>query len=288
MAGRSEKSAATGKLREQAGRQKLPRKVAVKAKPGSPARWKIKTESGAKSISSLEELERALRKATVVEAKPAKTTGDDAKKFRGMKFGYRSTKGAAAAGLKSLDLGKHRGESVPTAPRKTIAFLAGDKQLYDIVVIEAAPAEAVAPAPVAVDAYAPGAKARALMRGREQAAKDLAQSGGTFELDEVRTLLHGVSRQRIDKLVSDGVLMTVPGPSNRRRFPVAQFTADGRPLPGLAQVLKSLPTTNPWVILNFLVQPNTRLDSRKPVDLLQAGAVDAVVRAARRLATQDP
>jgi len=40
------------------------------------------------------------------------------------------------------------------------------------------------------------------------------------------------------------------------------------------------------MLLNFLVNPEARLDSRKPIDLLRAGKLDAVVQAARHVGNQ--
>jgi hypothetical protein len=119
----------------------------------------------------------------------------------------------------------------------------------------------------------------------EIAEADLKEAGGAFELEEVQRLLHGVTRQAIEKRVKDGSLLAVPGPSNRRRYPTVQFTQDG-PLAGLKDVQAALPTRNPWAVLNFFVRPDRRLGGRRPIDVLRAGDVDAVVSAARGLGVQ--
>ena len=135
---------------------------------------------------------------------------------------------------------------------------------------------------IAASAFAPDARARAMLRGVEIAQEDLRHAGGAFELGEVRSLLRGISRQRIDRRVREGSLLAVPGPSNRRRYPTAQFNPDGTVVEGLKQVCEALPTKNPWSVLNFLVGPEARLGGRKPIDLLRAGDVESVVEAARR------
>lgn len=131
-------------------------------------------------------------------------------------------------------------------------------------------------------AYEPDARAKAILRGKQQAQADLRASGGTFTLDEVRTLLNGISRQAVNKKVQDGHLLTVPGPGDDHRYPTAQFLADGRPVPGLKVVQDALPTRSPWAVFNFMIQPDALLDGRKPIDVLKEGNVDLVVEAARR------
>lgn len=130
-------------------------------------------------------------------------------------------------------------------------------------------------------AYDLSPRARALLRGVEIAHQDLRDSGGAYDLDQVRALLHGVTRQRIDKRIEEGSLLAVPGPSNVRRYPVAQFMDDGSIVPGLREVLTALPTKSGFAALNFLIRPDDRLDGRKPIDLLKKGEIDRVVAAAR-------
>lgn len=139
---------------------------------------------------------------------------------------------------------------------------------------------------VITEAFAPDARALAILEGVRIVQEDLLQSGGAYDLDQVRTLLRGISRQAIDKRVQDGSLLAVPGPSNHRSFPTLQFNADGTVIEGLKPVREALPTDNPWTVLNFLAQPDDRLNGRKPIDLLKEGKVDLVVEAARRMAKQ--
>ena len=137
-------------------------------------------------------------------------------------------------------------------------------------------------AAIAMAADEPDSRSRALLRGLEIAKQDLADAGGAFELTDVVALLHGISRQRVEKRVKEGSLFAVPGPSNRRRYPTFQFTRDGV-VDGLSQVQAALPTRNPWAVLNFFVHPDDRLGGRKPIDVLKAGEVDLVVSAARAM-----
>jgi hypothetical protein len=135
-------------------------------------------------------------------------------------------------------------------------------------------------------AFAPGPKARAVLKGREIAEEDLRSSGGSYDLEQVRRLLHDISRQRIDSRVREGSLLAVPGPSNKRYYPAVQFKDDGTVVDGLQLVQEALPTKNGYMILNFLIHGDSRLDGRKPIDLLKAGQVDLVVEAAQRFGEQ--
>ena len=141
---------------------------------------------------------------------------------------------------------------------------------------------------MAIDASAfePSSRAKALLKGIQIAQNDLKKAGGAYDLDQVRILMNGISRQMIDRKVREGSLLAVPGPSNRRAYPTLQFTPDGSVIPGLKAVREALPTDNPWAILNFLVHPDPRLNGRKPLDALKAGEIDLVVDAARRMGQQ--
>jgi hypothetical protein len=133
------------------------------------------------------------------------------------------------------------------------------------------------------EAYDLGPRARAILRGREIAERDLQESGGAFDLDQVRRLLGGVSRQRVERRVAEGSLLAVPGPSNRRRYPAVQFGDAGEIVDGLKDVQDALGFDSPWAVLNFLVNPNDALAGDPPIALLRQGRAQAVVEAARRI-----
>jgi hypothetical protein len=135
-------------------------------------------------------------------------------------------------------------------------------------------------------AFEPDARSLAILEGVRIAQEDLREAGGAYDLDQVRTLMRGVSRQAIDKRVQEGSLLAVPGPSNRRSYPTLQFNPDGTVIDGLKAVSEALPTSNPWTILNFLAQPDDRLRGRKPIDVLKEGKIDLVVETARRMGQQ--
>lgn len=71
-----------------------------------------------------------------------------------------------------------------------------------------------------------------------------------------------------------------------RAYPAIQFRADGQVLPGIKDVLQAVPTENPGAILNFLVNPDSHRDDRKPIDFLKAGQTELVAQAAANLAFQ--
>ena len=130
-------------------------------------------------------------------------------------------------------------------------------------------------------AFAPDVRGRAILEGVRVAQQDLEDAGGAYDLEQVRMLLRGISRQAIDKRVQEGSLLAVPGPSNHRSYPTLQFNRDGSIVAGLRDVREALPVESPWAVLNFLVNPDDRLDGRKPIDVLRSGNVSEVIEAAR-------
>lgn len=151
-------------------------------------------------------------------------------------------------------------------------------------VVEQVPRSSVSERKPVVDksAFQPDARSRAMLEGVRIAQEDLREAGGAYDLDQVRTLMRGVSRQAIDKRVQDGSLLAVPGPSNRRSYPTLQFNRDGTVVPGLKAVREALQTSNSWTVLNFLAHPDARLGERRPIELLRSGQLELVLEAARR------
>lgn len=131
------------------------------------------------------------------------------------------------------------------------------------------------------DAFKPSAKARASLRGLRIIEEDLKKAEGTFDLEDSRSALMGISRQAIHDKVQKDQMMAVPGPGGVRRYPAFQFH-NGRVLPGLDKVLAALPSRDPWFRLHWLVNPDDRLSGKTPADLLRAGEIGLVVEAALR------
>jgi uncharacterized protein YidB (DUF937 family) len=151
---------------------------------------------------------------------------------------------------------------------------------------KATPEEKLPTSAIKDSAYALSPRAKAVLNGIRIVEEDLRSSGGAYDLDEVRDLMHGLSASLIDSYVRDGSLLAVPGPSNNPRFPAVQFNDDGTVVEGLKEVRDALPTKNVFTVLNFLVHPDRRLGDRRPIDLLKVGNVNIVVEAARRLGEQ--
>ncbi len=139
---------------------------------------------------------------------------------------------------------------------------------------------------VASGAYEPDAKARALLRGVKLVEQDLKSSGGAYSLSEVQALMRDISRQAVNNRVREGSILAVPGPSNRAAYPAVQFMENGMPVDGLKEVREALGTENSWMVLNFLVNADPRLDGRRPIDLMKAGKLEQVLEVARRFGMQ--
>ncbi|AYG64312.1 hypothetical protein CCGE525_36235 (plasmid) [Rhizobium jaguaris] len=155
-------------------------------------------------------------------------------------------------------------------------------RVTEVIEKESATAQADEKPLIDRSAFEPDARSRAMLKGLRIAQEDLRDAGGAYDLDQVRTLMRGVSRQAVDKRVQAGSLLAVPGPSNRRSYPTLQFNRDGTVVAGLKAVREALQTSNPWAILNFLTNPDARLGNRKPIDLLKSGNLDLVLDAAKR------
>lgn len=225
--------------------------------------------------------EKALTRAS---ANPAKTRGTGVLTMFTMKgdpikalSGFKLPAGAQVAIVSA------RPESVSAIRKSARGRVA---RVTEVIEKEAITARADEKPLIDKSAFEPDARSRAMLEGLRIAQEDLRDAGGAYDLEQVRTLMRGVSRQAIDKRVQDGSLLAVPGPSNRRSYPTLQFNRDGTVVPGLKAVREALQTTNPWAILNFLSHPDVRLGNCKPMDLLKSGHLERVLEAARRLGEQ--
>lgn len=200
--------------------------------------------------------------------------------------GNPSTKSSARNDASSgTDLTMARWHRSPTKAKNHPSYLRARAErrivLENIIAINS-----VATVEMQIAAYAPDDRAMAILRGRKIAAETLSKAGGAYKLDQVRSLLNDISRQAIDKRVQDGTLLAVPGPQNRRRYPTIQFDLDGTLVEGLKETQAALPSQNPWVVLNFLIEENSSLDNQTPIDLLRSGQITLVVAAARSMGEQ--
>lgn len=122
------------------------------------------------------------------------------------------------------------------------------------------------------------ARARALARGMRMKCMDLDTAGGGLSLEAVAELLDEPA-SKIADLARHEALLAIPTDAGLI-FPAIQFSGHS-PLRGLPEFLSIFPDQNPWVRLNYLVNPEQRLGGRRPIDLLRSGEVDQAIAAAR-------
>ncbi|MHB0877268.1 MAG: hypothetical protein ACYC5O_14620 [Anaerolineae bacterium] len=118
----------------------------------------------------------------------------------------------------------------------------------------------------------------ALLRGQLAKRRLLEAGGGTLSSAEVARLL-GVSRQTVNNRRLKGRLIGVPSTRGDYEYPAWQF-ADGGVLPGLERVLMALRDHHPWTQLSYMLNPDSRLGDRTPLEVLRQGRADDVVAAA--------
>jgi len=121
--------------------------------------------------------------------------------------------------------------------------------------------------------------ARAFLDGLDAQARLIEQNGGVFKTDKVAEYL-GITPQAVNKRRA---LRQLVGLTFRKRgylFPAWQFTGRGT-VPGLEEVLRELGDHDEWMQNVFFIDPNTRLNGRRPLDLLREGELQKVLDAAR-------
>jgi hypothetical protein len=89
---------------------------------------------------------------------------------------------------------------------------------------------------------------------------------------QVRDLLGGVSRQRVDELLRARRLIGPRDGAGRRRFPAFQFQ-DGRPLDALVAAYWTIAgaTASEWTAASWCVAADDALEDRSPADWARAG-----------------
>jgi hypothetical protein len=118
--------------------------------------------------------------------------------------------------------------------------------------------------------------AGARIRGIEAKRKLVETEGGTLSSAEVATALR-ITRQAVDKRRKQGRLLAVEFGRKGFRYPAWQFS-----LSNLEPVLAALRGRDGWEQLTFLLNPNTLLDDRTPLEVLREDkrGIDDVLRAA--------
>jgi hypothetical protein len=114
-----------------------------------------------------------------------------------------------------------------------------------------------------------------LARNVEHRQKLLQLAGGALSAEEAgRTL--GITRQAVDKRRRANTLLAVREGSDWR-YPACQFH-QGEILPGIADVVQGFASAGPWTALDFLLASDTVLEGDTPLQVLQSGDRDRVLR----------
>ncbi|HUE43251.1 MAG TPA: hypothetical protein VMP12_06785 [Candidatus Sulfotelmatobacter sp.] len=126
--------------------------------------------------------------------------------------------------------------------------------------------------------------AAAKIRGVERQREMLKNGGGVLTVSGVEKLL-GISRQAVHKRQTQRQLIGLTLGRRGYAYPAWQFE-EGKTLPHLATVLQALGKHDPWMQMTFFLGGNDRLDGRRPIDVLKAGEVEPVLRAAESYGEQ--
>lgn len=108
-------------------------------------------------------------------------------------------------------------------------------------------------------------------------------AGGVFDAAVVQALLELPSVEAVHKAVRHRKLLTVEH-GDRLWFPSCQF-AGGQVLSGIQTILKAIPETNGWRVLQYLLGREDGLAGDRPIDLVRGTNedIDRAVRFARVL-----
>ena len=123
--------------------------------------------------------------------------------------------------------------------------------------------------------------AEARLRGERRMAEILEAEGGSVGAAEAAEVL-GISERALEHRRREGTVLALPVGDGEHAFPRWQFDGDAEDgmAPGLPRVLRSFSLESPWMQAEFMLAPEDRLGDRRPLDVLKAGEVDVVVRAA--------
>jgi hypothetical protein len=105
--------------------------------------------------------------------------------------------------------------------------------------------------------------------------------GGSLSAEEFGNAL-GRTRQGIDYLRREGLLVAWRTTHGKWRYPAWQLTAQGGLLTGLRECLKTLNTRSEWEPIIFFLSPRESLDGKRPLDLLRVGRFEDAIAAAER------
>lgn len=115
------------------------------------------------------------------------------------------------------------------------------------------------------------------LRGAIAKRELLEMDGGVLSPSSVAELLH-ISRQAVGHRRTAGKMLGIEGPRGYL-YPAWQFDGD-RMLRGIEEIFDLLEDEDAWSKLVFFVRTNDAASSKRPLDLLRKGRLDAVKRAA--------
>lgn len=118
----------------------------------------------------------------------------------------------------------------------------------------------------------------ARLRGQQRKIELLYREDTPLSSEEVAKLLQ-MTRQGVDKRRQKGHLLGVCLGRRGYFYPSWQFQ-DGEVLAGLTKVLIALENVDNWTKLMFLKTADIRLEGKTPLECLQLGLVETVVKAA--------
>lgn len=113
-------------------------------------------------------------------------------------------------------------------------------------------------------------------RDREDLKQELLSADGGCHESSSLGLLIGCDIREIESLEEDLRVFSVPD-GDRILCPLWQFDANGRPYPGVARVLAAWKHENPYSLLAFFIDTHEALNRVRPLDLLRAGDIEALL-----------
>lgn len=111
--------------------------------------------------------------------------------------------------------------------------------------------------------------------------------GPVYDTDGVAQILGGEKAPVSRQAVSKRKLLALRTGSGKVVYPAFQFDEDGSVVSGVADVVKTLESTqlSPWTLASWFISPEPDLDGQTPIAALRAGGKEAVLGVVRRWAT---
>jgi hypothetical protein len=121
---------------------------------------------------------------------------------------------------------------------------------------------------------------KAAVRGLLERQKLLSQEGGLMTgADLGRLFRPSITRQAVDLRRNKRELLALEDGAGHFGYPAWQVH-EGRALPGLAPALAALDSEDPLAAVLFYLDPDPRLDGKRPLDAARAGEGELVTRLA--------